>query len=557
VFAQTYTETFYVCEGGDGSLPEVATCGTAYDGGDFNTAGNWDTDDQDDGKIGPNDLVSILDDGGKIRAALTPQKMGLSGKPITIQGEVGGTAEVTGFDIITGWGLTGGNVWEAAVATEPLSYVLFDDTVGTEVSVCTGDIDAANEWCWNANVLYVYSTSDPDTAFTDPGIEAGQRNVGFSINQASYLTIDGLIITGVNGGFGSGIRVGTWNAYSPEYITIQNCEIFYHTNNGILVDEYTDEVVIIDGNDIHDTAGNGILVSDHTGSGSGTESYVQNNQVYDNVNYGVLIQGDYYIVQSNQIYDNGVPAGAPSIAVEVTGTAPASDVGNNNIVRWNLISGQQSSGNDGQGILIDTYADYNQVYYNVIYSNHGSCVGVYTANNAQIYNNSCYANALDPGGATGSLRINDDGTDRTTDITYRNNIFYGTAVANPIVVVTTIVTNNANIVINNNVYYQASGDWWAWGASTGDTLSGWQTASSQGADDVNSDPLFVDISSDDFHLQAGSPAISAGTDVGLTVDYDGETVPSAGVDVGAFEAPYAKQGWWLLFWRNRNRRPRE
>ena len=29
--AQAYTETFYVCNGGDGTLPESAVCATAYD----------------------------------------------------------------------------------------------------------------------------------------------------------------------------------------------------------------------------------------------------------------------------------------------------------------------------------------------------------------------------------------------------------------------------------------------------------------------------------------------------------------------------------------------
>jgi hypothetical protein len=41
----------------------------------------------------------------------------------------------------------------------------------------------------------------------------------------------------------------------------------------------------------------------------------------------------------------------------------------------------------------------------------------------------------------------------------------------------------------------------------------------------------------DYHLQAGSPAINAGVDVGLTSDIDGKMVPSSGtaVDIGAYE----------------------
>ena len=62
------------------------------------------------------------------------------------------------------------NVWEAALTTEP-SKVKFDGTEGTEVTSVSA-IDTANYWFWEDDVLYVYSTSDPDTAFTSPGIEA-------------------------------------------------------------------------------------------------------------------------------------------------------------------------------------------------------------------------------------------------------------------------------------------------------------------------------------------------------------------------------------------------
>ena len=94
---EAYTETFYLRANGDGSAPE--TIDGAFDVSDFNTPSNWDTDDSDDGKIGPNDTVIILDDDGVIRPAgpgaaskalLTIQGSGLSGKPITIQGEAVG-----------------------------------------------------------------------------------------------------------------------------------------------------------------------------------------------------------------------------------------------------------------------------------------------------------------------------------------------------------------------------------------------------------------------------------------------------------------------------------
>lgn len=71
--------------------------------------------------------------------------------------ELGGT--------ITTWTAEGTtNVWQAALTTEP-AKVNFDGIEGTEqtsVAAC----NAERYWYWVSDVLYVYSTSDPDTAYT-------------------------------------------------------------------------------------------------------------------------------------------------------------------------------------------------------------------------------------------------------------------------------------------------------------------------------------------------------------------------------------------------------
>jgi hypothetical protein len=59
---------------------------------------------------------------------------------------------------------------------------------------------------------------------------------------------------------------------------------------------------------------------------------------------------------------------------------------------------------------------------------------------------------------------------------------------------------------------------------------------------VMGDPLFLIDSTGagtgDFHLQAGSPAIDAGVDLGVTVDFEGRVRPAGeGFDLGAFEMP--------------------
>ncbi|OGF61969.1 MAG: hypothetical protein A2Y62_20835, partial [Candidatus Fischerbacteria bacterium RBG_13_37_8] len=55
-------------------------------------------------------------------------------------------------------------------------------------------------------------------------------------------------------------------------------------------------------------------------------------------------------------------------------------------------------------------------------------------------------------------------------------------------------------------------------------------------DCVNEDPLFVNIATGDFHLQALSPAVNAGFTTGITVDYEGISRPQGvAYDIGAHE----------------------
>ena len=50
------------------------------------------------------------------------------------------------------------------------------------------------------------------------------------------------------------------------------------------------------------------------------------------------------------------------------------------------------------------------------------------------------------------------------------------------------------------------------------------------------DPAFVDPDNGDYRIGAGSAAIDAGVDAGVTTDIDGETRPfGAGYDIGADE----------------------
>ena len=54
------------------------------------------------------------------------------------------------------------------------------------------DVNATNKWNWSSNVLRVYSTSDPDIAYTNPGIESSARIRCVYIGGKNYITVQNI-----------------------------------------------------------------------------------------------------------------------------------------------------------------------------------------------------------------------------------------------------------------------------------------------------------------------------------------------------------------------------
>jgi len=194
------------------------------------------------------------------------------------------------------------------------------------------------------------------------------------------------------------------------------------------------------------------------------------------------------------------------------------------------MAGIYTSAITGPAVCTDVEISCNKVHdvYGV-----GIHLGKNTTN-TRIYNNSVY-NMLSSTTIDYCYYI---ASNAVTGITVKNNI--GMDAADAVFYVATAVSITA---CDNNCWYQSGGGAavYAWvnvspNSYHYDDFATWITNSGFDTNSLWEDPLMTDPANGDFTLQATSPCINAGVDVGLTEDYEGN--PIVGLpDIGAYEYP--------------------
>lgn len=438
------------------------------------------------------------------------------------------------------------DTWCASVTTQP--YQVFFDGVKGTLAANVAALNAENEWFWDANDLCVYSPTDPDTAYTSPGIESSARRYGILVSAKNYVTISGIDTT----------KAGAVNtsSYNISLSNTGNCIVTggvtshgYHS--GIFVGDGGDNNLITlveatlngqnegpgigvwnpgaDDNEIsycnsHDNYGSGITNHGLEASTDGPErTHIHHNTVTNNGRRGISVtMATDTIVEYNTVTGSGQILSTSGEGIKMSSGDLETIYNDGNITRFNFVGGNAYGG-------IVTYREGNfQIYHNIVNTNAGDGVpgiSISTYGDGVVYNNTVYNSENYNIGVQTPVGVG--------VVTLKNNILHTSSARTGGIY---IATNAASNFVSdyNDVYgttyfgvLQTGG---------GKSLADWRTATSQDANSIATDPLFVSTVTPDFHLLPLSPARRAGVNVGLTSDYAGRFVKPT-PDIGAYQYP--------------------
>ncbi len=397
------------------------------------------------------------------------------------------------------------------------------------------------------------------------------KDYNLYLEEINGVTIDGVVGDGHYGGISEtnegksaiiclhctgSVEIKNCNLYNWGPATIPS-DVVGQDLIGVVVYEQTSGSVSIHDNVIHDIEADGIQVYMNT-----VPTSIYNNTVYNCGENSLDQKGsDNVTVYNNTFYRTSAFRGSGGSSANATNALVVVHLGaENTIIRnntfygplpWVLkdptgisigeVYGLDIAYNSFATIPINIYigAGLNsndvKIYYNIFTDPLTSTGGVYelntTGTGTEILNNTFYLSSA----STVRIPLTIDNSNGTI---IKNNIIYNNTTST-YEMFTEPVGVNAPSVLSNNIFYLVPDG----GRTTKvATINGTLYTSSQlaafnaatGGANLFSNPLFVSAS--DFHLQPTSPAINAGVDVGLVLDYEGRMVPIGPLpDIGAYE----------------------
>ncbi len=352
----------------------------------------------------------------------------------------------------------------------------------------------------------------------------------------AYIVIEGLTIT-APGVSAVGIRQGSHNIIIKDN-TIRNSIIgVWISDNGGMQNKIIDNEIY--GNDLFG------VVADLVNCEAGKETIIAGNRVYDNGSHGIEINANYYIIEGNEVFRNGAEVVETS-GIHIYADSAEQDAGNHNIIRYNVsYENIDINGPDGNGIQIDHWCDFNEVYYNLSFNNDGAGISIWDGSNNKVYNNTLFGNArrpyIDmPHFIKADLYI---GSDRERNRASHNEIINNIIMAdNPAAYALSIdgLTAARPMIVENNLIFHRQ-------RQNHSSLSYNEVAdvaelneASGFENNIYGDPEFQGTelkNIDDFMLKSTSSAIKKGKPVNLSRDLSGNPLPSGTQpDIGAINS---------------------
>jgi len=474
--------TYYV----DASAGNDANAGTS-------AAAPWKTIARVEAQtLAPGDTV-LFKRGETWKEQLDITTSGTSSNPITFGAYASGTNPlIDGSEFVTTWTQYPGlqNIWYTSWTSDP-RQIWVNGIRGVEKATL-GELSADGQWMWELSNLYVYSPSDPNQYYTNPGIEVPLRDRAIYANGADYIVVDGIDVTKTNGDGNILLHNGADN------VTLKNLATTKAGGNGII---FTSDNAVIQ-NVLVKNNGQILLAG-----GPGQHGIYAGN-------YGGYAASNWLIEDS--VFEDNLRAGFHTYLSD-GGTFRRNITRNNG--DWGVVISN-----------INALQNVN-VYYNVSYGNGIAGIEVEYlgfGTTANVFNNVSYGN----NGKGIKLEYNDNALNGA--ITIRNNIFAENSQEDFY-----HTHGTAEYVTTNNLYYRSDSGYVFHSNTTDWTMS--QLIShlnSTGNPDNNvaADPQFVNAPASDFNLLETSPAVDAGVSVGLTSDIVGTAVPQGDFpDIGAYE----------------------
>jgi hypothetical protein len=387
----------------------------------------------------------------------------------------------------------------------------------------------------------------------------------FNIEDESYVTIEGFEIQNYTTSSADATPAGIWVTGSGSNIQILNNQVHNITTSS-------------------EKNGNafGIAVYGSEAPASISNITISGNTVYDcktgnseTVNVDGNVDG--FTITSNIIHDND-NIGIDAIGFEGVSPDPTYDYARNGLIGENTVYNISAINNPGEGnqydadgIYVDGGADIIIERNNVstsdlnieVASEHSGhyAINVTVRNNLVYFANSVgisiggYSSGV--GGTQNCTIVNnslfEDDTKNTgsgefqvqyyaTNNVFENNIVYATSQG---LFVNNYTNSEASpVAIDYNIYYSSvsmsSADF-LWDGQNENGFAAYQTASGQDAHSQYANPDYVSLTTPNLDIQANSPAVGAGINLGSTivgtVDYAGNPRVSAAntINIGAYQ----------------------